>query len=123
MTRSSRTWRLTEHEALGSDEEAVRWRHAREAASILALLWLAALVIATVILLHLVERQTTIDAVLLEGASALGNVGLSSGITGPDLIRPGKAVLIAVTWMGRLEIVPVLVLPASLKPRRHYSDA
>ena len=75
------------------------------------------------ILLHLVERQTTIDAVLLEGASALGNVGLSSGITGPDLIRPGKAVLIAVTWMGRLEIVPVLVLPASLKPRRHYSDA
>jgi trk system potassium uptake protein TrkH len=51
---------------------------------------------------------------LFEIASAQGNVGLSSGIAGPDLNPFGKLVLIFNMWVGRLEIVPVLVLAQSL---------
>ena len=46
--------------------------------------------------------------------SALGNVGLSSGITSPELHWSGKLGLIVLMWAGRLEIVPVLVLFAAL---------
>jgi trk system potassium uptake protein TrkH len=50
---------------------------------------------------------------LFEIASAQGNVGLSSGITGPALNPFGKIVLIFTMWVGRLEIIPVLVLAQS----------
>lgn len=83
------------------------------AASILALVWLTALVLGTVLLLHVVERQTPMDAVLLETAPALSKVGSSARITGPDLPWPGKAMLIVIMWLGRLEIV--LVLLATLR--------
>jgi len=47
---------------------------------------------------------------LFEVASALGTVGLSSGIAGPALHPVLKAVLCVDMLMGRLEIVAVLVL-------------
>ena len=46
--------------------------------------------------------------------SALGNVGLTTGITDPGLHWSGKLGLIVIMWMGRLEIVPILVLVAAL---------
>ncbi len=49
------------------------------------------------------------DAVF-EAASALGTVGLSSGLTGPGLDAPSKLVLMLGMWLGRLEILPVLVV-------------
>ena len=49
------------------------------------------------------------DAVF-EATSALGTVGLSSGVTSPDLPVWQKLVLVMNMWLGRLEIVPVLVL-------------
>ncbi|MBS3782155.1 MAG: TrkH family potassium uptake protein [Candidatus Thermoplasmatota archaeon] len=47
---------------------------------------------------------------LFEVASAQGNVGLSVGLTGPDMHLVEKITLIIVMWAGRLEIFPVLVL-------------
>jgi trk system potassium uptake protein TrkH len=60
-----------------------------------------------------------IDA-LFESASALGTVGLSSGITNADLSAWGKLVLCLQMWAGRLEVLPVLVLfyPATWRFRR-----
>ena len=40
----------------------------------------------------------------------VGGVGLSTGITHPDLPWLGKLTLICLMWMGRLEIIPVLLL-------------
>ncbi len=51
---------------------------------------------------------------IFEVSAAQGNVGLSSGITGADLNPFGKIVLIFHMWVGRLEIIPVLVLGQSL---------
>ncbi len=47
---------------------------------------------------------------MFEVAAAQGNVGLSSGITGAGLEPVGKVVLMFNMWVGRLEIIPVLVL-------------
>ncbi|MFP4609243.1 MAG: potassium transporter TrkG, partial [Candidatus Aenigmatarchaeota archaeon] len=44
---------------------------------------------------------------------AQGNVGLSVGITGPEMPLVEKITLIIVMWAGRLEIFPILVLLTS----------
>jgi trk system potassium uptake protein TrkH len=47
-------------------------------------------------------------------ASAQGNVGLSVGITGPGMHPLAEAMFVLNMWVGRLEIIPVLVLFRSL---------
>ncbi|UCH73161.1 MAG: TrkH family potassium uptake protein [Rhodospirillales bacterium] len=47
---------------------------------------------------------------LFDVASAIGTVGLSTGIAGPELDAPLKFVLVLDMLMGRLEILAVLVL-------------
>ncbi len=49
-----------------------------------------------------------------EFSSAMGNVGLSTGITSPDLHPTGKIVLIFGMFLGRLEIIPIVVLMRSI---------
>jgi len=58
---------------------------------------------------------------LFEVVSAVGTVGLSAGVTGPDLPALLKGVLIADMIMGRVEIVAILVLffPQTWIGRRH----
>jgi trk system potassium uptake protein TrkH len=51
-----------------------------------------------------------ISRVIFEVASALSNVGLSSGIILPTSPDPVKVVFMVDMWMGRLEIWPVLLL-------------
>ena len=88
-------------------------------ATVLATLWLGFLGVGVFVLLHVVEPQYTVPDVILEAASAMGTSGLSVGITNPDLHWIGKLILILFMWMGRVEIIPVLVLFASfLRPVR-----
>lgn len=47
---------------------------------------------------------------LYEICSAQGNVGLSMGITSPSMPQIPQAFLIFNMWIGRIEIIPVLVL-------------
>jgi len=47
---------------------------------------------------------------LFEAASAQGTVGLSVGIAAPQAPWGAKLILILLMWMGRLEILPVLLL-------------
>jgi trk system potassium uptake protein TrkH len=54
---------------------------------------------------------------LFEVVSATGTVGLSTGITAPDLAPELKAVLCLDMLLGRLEIIAVLVL---LYPRTWF---
>lgn len=95
-------------------EEATR---AVQDAGILVSCWFASLGVAVLLLLHLAPSGATLGDVILEATSAQGNVGLSTGLTSAALGAPAKAVLVALMWAGRLEILPVLLLltPA---PRR-----
>lgn len=81
-------------------------------AAAIALLWVAALATATVVSLTALATgpaKYTVGEVLFEAASAQGNVGLSTGITGPGLPASVKVAFVLSMWIGRLEIVPVLV--------------
>jgi len=88
-----------------------------EAAAVLAVAWVAFLGAGAFALLHLAPGEVRLADALLEAASAQGNVGLSAGITGAHLSLSAKGVLMGLMWVGRLEILPVLILLApGLRP-------
>ncbi|MBZ6493988.1 TrkH family potassium uptake protein [Natrinema longum] len=91
------------------DEREVRQEF--EEAAIIAALWFFFLGIGIfVLLLILPQGEYTLENVIFEVASAQGNVGLSAGITGPEsLPTVGKIMFLFNMWIGRLEIIPVLV--------------
>ena len=75
----------------------------------LAVLWLATLGAATLALILLLPESSA-GELAFEAASALGSVGLTTGITGPALPLAAELILIALMWLGRLEIVAVIVV-------------
>ena len=83
-------------------------------ASIVSLLWLIVLIGSSLALVNLVGEGFTYADALFEVASAQGNVGLSAGITGPGMPRLAETMFLFNRWIGRLEIIPVLVFVRSL---------
>ena len=81
-----------------------------ESATSLAVLWMAVLFAGIWCLAAVVPTEYTLTDVIFETASALGAAGLSTGIAAPSLFWVGKYLLMLLMWMGRLEIVPVLLL-------------
>ena len=81
-----------------------------DAAAVLAILWLSVVSTGIFILQYLKLPTYDVIDVIFEVASATSGVGLSTGITHPDLPWLGKLTLICLMWMGRLEIIPVLLL-------------
>jgi len=81
-------------------------------AAIMSFLWLILLFVGIMVLL--VTTSSNLSDVVFEVCSAQGNVGLSTGITGADMDPIAKAMLIISMWIGRLEIIPVLVLIRSI---------
>jgi trk system potassium uptake protein TrkH len=97
-------------------------------AGVLAALWAVVLWAGILILLHVVPEKFSLSEVILEIASAQGNVGLSTGITHPGLPWLGKLALVLCMWMGRLEIIPSLILLSAFfaylrKPFSQKSEA
>jgi len=89
------------------DREAME-REFSEAA-IVSLLWLIVLAVTSVVLVNLTGPAFGYADALFEVASAQGNVGLSTGITGPTMSPVAEAMFTLNMWVGRLEIIPVLV--------------
>jgi len=85
-----------------------------EEAAMLAVLWLFFLGVGIAVLLHTVSGSFKLADVIFEVASAQGNVGLSSGITHPEMPLLAKLTLCFNMWVGRLEIIPVLMFLRSL---------
>jgi trk system potassium uptake protein TrkH len=81
-----------------------------EEAAIIAFLWVVFLGVGSFVLLAVISPEFTLENVLFEVASAQGNVGLSSGITGAEMPTIAKVMFLFNMWIGRLEIIPVLVL-------------
>jgi trk system potassium uptake protein len=85
-----------------------------EDASLITFLWLVFLGVGVIVLLHTVSSEYTLSDVVFEVASAQGNVGLSVGITQPTMSLASKLMLCFNMWIGRLEIIPVLMLVRAL---------
>lgn len=85
-----------------------------KAATVLATFWFGLMAIAVFFLMHIVDHSYTLPDVVLEVSSALGTLGLSTGIAAPSLPWTGKLFLMLLMWMGRLEIISVLIFIALL---------
>jgi trk system potassium uptake protein TrkH len=88
----------------------------RQALAIISLTSLAVLV-ATVVLR--LTTDFTLDRILFEVISAVGTVGLSTGITA-DLPEAGKVMLSVLMFIGRLGPISVATALALRKTRRHF---
>jgi len=78
-------------------------------AAIVTLLWVIILVASSLVLVNTVGTEFSYADALFEVASAQGNVGLSSGITGPSMPALAEGMFLLNMWVGRLEIIPILV--------------
>lgn len=76
-------------------------------ASILSFLWMILLFIGIMVILY--TTHASLDNAIFEVCSAQGNVGLSTGITSAGMNPVAKFMLIINMWIGRLEIIPILV--------------
>jgi len=77
-------------------------------AAVVSFLWVVLLVVSSVVLANVAPDFSYADA-LFEVTSAQGNVGLSTGITGPSMAPVAETMFLFNMWIGRLEIIPVLV--------------
>ena len=87
-------------------EKAVQ--HIRYAA-LLAGLWAVGLFCGWLVLLLAMPAAASMH-LLFEAASALGSVGLSSGVTRPEMPTAAKVCLAFLMWIGRLEIISAVML-------------
>lgn len=85
-------------------------RHVRNA-SIIILLYISTFALGT---LAGTFFGYPLKAAMFESASALGNVGLSIGITQPSMPDALKIIYIFMMWVGRLEFMSVIALFAFL---------
>ena len=81
-----------------------------EDATALLLLWIGGIVGSVMLLSAIVPGEYTLSDVIFESAAALGSAGMTVGITSPALAWSGKCLLMLLMWMGRLEIVPVVMV-------------
>ncbi|MFC4871736.1 TrkH family potassium uptake protein [Negadavirga shengliensis] len=79
-------------------------------ATVLLFLWISALTIGTFTLLHVLPEEYGFFEIFFDVNSALNNVGLSSGVAHHRLPAEAKWVLSIIMWMGRLEIIGVIIM-------------
>ncbi|MBN2599933.1 MAG: TrkH family potassium uptake protein [Candidatus Thermoplasmatota archaeon] len=82
-------------------------------AAIVSFIWLLMLIFGFFVIAYFYPNQT-VGNVFFEVCSAQGNVGLSVGLTNMSMNPLAKIMLIFNMWIGRLEIIPVIVLLRSL---------
>ena len=73
-------------------------------------LYLIVIYIAAILVMHLESATWETSNVLFEMVSAICNNGISTGFVNPDMTPLSKIVFIMVMWVGRLEVIPVIVL-------------
>ena len=82
-------------------------------AAIISFLWMIFLFAGILVVSYCMPKESLGD-VIFEVCSAQGNVGLSVGITSPTMPVFAKIMLILNMWIGRLEIIPIIIMVRSL---------
>jgi len=82
-------------------------------AAIISFMWVILLSVG-IIVIATIRPERTLGDVIFEVCSAQGNVGLTTGITKITMAPVAKTMLIFNMWIGRLEIIPVIVLIKSM---------
>jgi len=96
---------------VGNEKLAAEEANSRvQGAAVIFFAWLVCTLGGTLILMHFVPDGYTLADSLFEVVSAQSTVGLSVGITHAEMSAVAKLVLILNMWMGRLEVLPVIVM-------------
>jgi trk system potassium uptake protein TrkH len=81
---------------------------------LIIILYVLTIFVATIFSLHLAATTFETHEVVFEEVSAMSNVGLGLGYMTPASPDTVKWVFILLMWIGRLEIIPVLILVIGL---------
>lgn len=77
---------------------------------LIIMLYFLTIFVATILVMHLQPTAFDSSNVIFEVVSAMSNNGISTGFVSPDMTDPAKVLFIMVMWIGRLEIIPVIML-------------
>jgi len=81
------------------------------------MLYLLIIFVSTILVMHLQPTSFDSSNVIFDVTSAMCNNGISTGFVSPDMDSAAKALFIFVMWIGRLEIIPVIMLFTGLFKR------
>ncbi len=81
------------------------------------MLYFLTIFVATVLVMHLQPTSFDSSNVIFEVVSAMCNNGISTGFVSPEMADPAKVLFIMIMWIGRLEIIPVIMLVMGLLKR------
>ena len=79
-------------------------------ATLISFLWILNIFVSIMLLANILGPGASLSNLIFEVCSAQGNCGLTTGIINPAISTLAKLIFIADMWMGRLEIVPVILL-------------
>ncbi|CAJ35652.1 TrkH family potassium uptake protein [Methanocella arvoryzae] len=79
-------------------------------ATLISFLWILNILVSIMLLANILGPEVSLSNLIFEVCSAQGNCGLTTGIINPAISPLAKLIFIADMWMGRLEIVPVILL-------------
>ena len=91
------------------DEDMAQYKRLHDAAARLCFLALAVAAGLIAILMLTPGADAPLEDVLLDATAALSTAGLSTGFVGPDLPSGTLMVFVGLMWLGRLEVLAVLV--------------
>ncbi|MDV2480513.1 TrkH family potassium uptake protein [Methanoculleus sp. Wushi-C6] len=74
------------------------------------MLYFLTIFVATILVMHLQPTAFDSSNVIFEVVSAMCNNGISTGFVSPDMTDSAKILFIILMWVGRLEIIPVIML-------------
>ena len=81
------------------------------------MLYLLIIFASTILVMHLQPTSFDSSNVIFDVTSAMCNTGISTGFVSPDMDTAAKILFIFVMWIGRLEVIPVIMLFTGLLKR------
>jgi trk system potassium uptake protein TrkH len=79
-------------------------------ATLISFLWIVTISMSVLLLSHIVGQAFDLSHIIFAVCSAQSNVGITCGIVNPALPYIGKIIIMIDMWIGRLEIIPVMLL-------------
>ena len=111
--RIQRLFGSSENRSVTIDGQAYPMGKARllvESAGTLVAIWFMTILLGCLVLAPVVGNDWSFTQLCFEVVSAIGSVGLTTGITTAELHPAGKWTLIVLMWVGRLELMAALAL-------------
>jgi trk system potassium uptake protein len=79
-------------------------------ATLISFLWIVNIIVSVMLLSNILGPDVNLGKIIFDVCSAQGNVGITAGVLTPAINPVAKVIFMVDMWMGRLEIVPVVLI-------------